>query len=222
VEVECAAVPAHTSEHGLIRYAADAADLEPDVVLVLHVANDVYASAVSRGSPGRDYGTYPGAGPQLLARRERTGLVRFASFFFRRVLFSDFRERPSRLESVAADPAPLVRNLRAILLVARGRGQRAILCTEPHRFAGEGRVAAGLEGDPPLPPSAWFAHAIGAFNEEVRRLAAGEGVPLLDLEREIPPERELFLDEVHVSPLGAVREAAAAARVIAAHESRRR
>lgn len=63
----------------------------------------------------------------------------------------------------------------------------------------------------PLPSYDWFATHLAAFAEATRRLAAAESVPLLDLERAIPPTRDLFSDEIHVTAKGAALEAELAA-----------
>lgn len=47
-------------------------------------------------------------------------------------------------------------------------------------------------------------------------LSALEGVPLLDFERDVPPDGGLFLDEVHVNAAGALLEAKVAAAFLTA------
>ena len=117
-----------------------------------------------------------------------------------------------------------MRNLSAIVAVARARGQALVLATQPHRFrmdltdAERLRTEAALRNfrnGVALPGFAWFSRNMAVFNAETRSLAAREGVPLLDLERLIPPRPDLFLDEVHVTASGARLEAEEAAPVLA-------
>lgn len=227
VEVQCAAVSAYDSEHSLIRYAADAIDLDPDVVLVLDSVNDLYVNTFQPFR--RDYGTYPGVGPQHLHQgfRDRTHLVDTIGFFARYVLFSDFR-RPDhfRADDVVPDPEPFVRNLRSIIVLGRSRGQRVILCTLPHRFRLDGPEAERVLGEAalrnffngaPLPGFVWFSRYMVVFNDQVRALAAEEGLPVLDFQRDVPPVKELFIDEIHVTPRGARLEAELATKFLLAN-----
>lgn len=224
VEVQCAAVSAYNSEHSLIRYAADAIDLDPDVVLVMDSVNDVYLNSFRPFR--RDYGTYPGVGPQHLHQgfRDRTHLVDTLGFFARYVLFSDFR-RPDefRADDVVPDPEPFVRNLRSIVVLGRSRGQRVVLCTLPHRFRLDGPEGDRVLGEAalrnffngaPLPGFVWFSRYTAVFNNKVRALAAEEGLPVLDFQRDVPPTKDLFIDEIHVTPRGARLEAQLATRLL--------
>jgi len=223
VEVQVAAAPGFNSEHILIRYAADAADLEPDLVLVMEAVNDVYACGVRSAPFRRDYGHlggFDGGTPGAL--RDRTGILRAAEWYVRYVLFSDFRSPPN-FDAGEADPGPFARNLLALAAVAHARGQTVVLCTQPHRFRTQLSEADRLRGEAalrnfrngvPLPGFLWFCRAMSAFNEQTRALAAREGLALLDFERLIPPRADLFLDEVHVTPAGARLEAQEAARFL--------
>jgi hypothetical protein len=224
-DVQVAAVPGFNTEHDLIRYTADAADLEPDVVLVMEAVNDLYACAENADGFRRDYGHLRGLRQaHAPGWRDRTGLLSAASWFLHIVLFSDFRPVPAlELDGREPDPGPLVRNLSAIVAVARSRDQAPVLCTQPHRFRLALPEAERLRGDAalrnfrngiPLPGFRWFSRNMAVFNVEVRSLAAREGVPLLDFERLVPPRPDLFLDEVHVTGVGARLEAREAARLL--------
>jgi hypothetical protein len=230
VDVQVAAVPGFNSEHILIRYAADAADLEPDIVVVMEAVNDAYACAMRTTPFRRDYGHMervdlgtPGA------LRDRTGILQAARWYATRVLFSDLRSA-RELDFDEADPGPFVRNLGAILAIARSRGQTPVLCTQPHRFRTDIPEADRVRGEAalrdfhngvPLPGFLWFCRAMARFNGEVRALAEREGIALLDFERLVPPRGDLFLDEVHVTPAGALFEAREAARFLAARAPQR-
>jgi hypothetical protein len=224
VEVQCAAVSAYNSEHNLIRYATDAIDLDADVVLVMEAVNDIHANIFTPFR--RDYGNYPGVGSQHLHQgfRDRTHLVDTIGFFTRYVLFSDVR-RPDdfRVDGVVPDPEPFVRNLRSIVVLGRSRGQRVVLCTQPHRFRLDGPEADQVLGEAalrnffngaPLPGFVWFSRYMVVFNDKTRALAAEEGLPVLDFQRDVPPTKELFIDEMHVTPRGARLEAELATRFL--------
>jgi hypothetical protein len=223
-EVQCAAVSAYNSEHSLIRYAADAIDLDADVVLVMDSINDLYLNTFRPFR--RDYGSYPGVGPQHLHQgfRDRTHLVDTIGFFTRYVLFSDFR-RPDdfRANDVVPDLEPFVRNLRSILVLGRSRGQRVVFCTLPHRFRLDGPEADRVLGEAalrnffngaPLPGFVWFSRYMVVFNDRIRALATEEGLPVLDFQRDVPPTKELFIDEMHVTPRGARLEAELATKFL--------
>ncbi len=219
VEVQCGAMPGYNSEHSLIRYATDVADLEPDIVLVMHAVNDLHVCTAPFSVFRRDYGHYEGLGEQHLhpGFRDRTRLVDSVRFFFRYVLFSDYR-RPDdvRVNDVTPDPGPLVRNLRSIITLGRGRGQTVVLCTQPHRFRldlpesdrlrGEASLRNFFNGEP-LPGFVWFSRSMALFNDKIRTLGAEERLAVLDLQRDVPPTSALFDDDLHVTAKGAQLEA---------------
>lgn len=67
--------------------------------------------------------------------RDRTHLLDVLGFFSRYVFFSDFRTPPTlAVEGVVPDLRPMLRNLGEIVTLARSRGQKPVLCTEPNRF----------------------------------------------------------------------------------------
>lgn len=223
VDVQCAAVPAYNSVHSLIRYATDAIDLDSDVVLVMHAVNDLFAASRSVGIVRRDYGHMESLADRFLhpGFRDRTYLVDIVRFFWRFVAFSDLG-RPTyfHADDVKPDPGPMVRNLRSIVVLGRSRGQTVVLCTQPNRYRMDMPLADRLRGEAalrnflngePLPGFVWYSRYMAIFNENVRALAAEEGVPLLDLQRDVPPTDAMFLDDVHVTPAGARLEAKLAA-----------
>jgi hypothetical protein len=55
---------------------------------------------------------------------------------------------------------------------------------------------------------------MAVFNDRIRALSAEEGLPILDFERDVPPAKELFIDEIHVTPRGARLEGELAARFL--------
>lgn len=225
VDVQCAAVPGYNSAHSLIRYATDAIDLDADAVLVMHAVNDLYATIENHGAFRSDYGHQRGLGNARPGRfRDRTRLLDVLGFFSRYVLFSDFRTPPTvAVEGIVPDTRPMLRNLGEIVTLARSRGQKPVLCTQPHRFRMDVPEEARRRGEmalrnfangAPLPSFRWFAVQMPLLNEKTRVLAAAQGVPLLDLEREIPPDGTLFLDEIHVNAAGALLEGRVTARFL--------
>ena len=79
-----------------------------------------------------------------------------------------------------------------------------------HQLRGERALKNFFNGEP-LSGFAWYSRYMKIFNESVRALAAEEDLPLLDLERDVPPTDANFLDYVHVSAEGARLEAKLAA-----------
>ena len=225
-EVQCAAVPGYNSEHSLVRYAADAIELDSDVVLVMHAVNDLHVAAQPPSIFRRDYGHFGGIGKPMLHPGfvDRTRVLDFIQFFAQHVAFSDFR-RPDDFdaEGVVPDPGPLLRNLRSIAVLGRSRGQQVVLCTQPHTFRLDVPAEHRLRGDKalrnflngePLPGFVWFSRYMGEFNARIRALAAQEGLPLLDLESAVPPTEGMFNDDVHVTAAGARLEAEIATRFL--------
>ncbi len=225
VDVQVAAVPGYNSAHSLIRYATDAIDLDADAVLVMHAVNDLYATIENHEAFRTDYGHQRGlANARPGSFRDRTHVLDALGFFSRYVLFSDFRTPPTlAVEGIVPDTRPMLRNLAEIVTLARSRGQKPVLCTQPHRFRMDVPEEARRKGEmalrnfangAPLPSFRWFAIQMPLLNEKTRTLAAEERVPLLDLEREIPPDGTLFLDEIHVNAAGALLEGRVAARFL--------
>lgn len=206
----------------MIRYETDGIELDADAVLVMHGINDLSAAAEAPVGFRADYGHQAGLAEEkmggLLPRRIR--ILEPVMFFLGQVVFSDFKGPPGNASAPPPDPGPLVRNLRSIAVLARSRGQAPVLCTQPNLYrldanAADRRRAVAPLGHflngVPLPRYDWFATHLAAFNEATRRLAAAESVPLLDLERAVPPTRDFFSDEIHVTAKGAALEAELAA-----------
>lgn len=116
-----------------------------------------------------------------------------------------------------------MRNLRSIAVLGRSRGQRVVLCTLPHRYRLDGPEAERVLGEAalrnffngaPLPGFLWFSRYMVVFNDKIRALAAEEGLPVLDFQRDVPPTNDLFIDEIHVTPRGARLEAELATKFL--------
>jgi lysophospholipase L1-like esterase len=223
VDVQSAACPAYTTAHDVVRYALDAIDLQADVVLVMEAVNDLYACVGSHERFRRDYGHVAGPKPARWYH-DRSPLVPTIEHYLTSVLFSDFRRIPNlETEGIVPDPGPFVRNLRSLIVLARSRGQRIVLCTQPHRFRMSLPAPDRLRGDSALrnfrngvalPTFRWFCEHMAEFNQKTRELAAEEGVPLLDFERLFPTTASLYEDEIHMTKDGARLEAEVAERFL--------
>jgi hypothetical protein len=226
VDVQCAAMPAFTTAHDLVRYALDAIDLDADVVLVMEAINDLYANVEFHERFRTDYGHVTALARDRLLPwfHDRTPLLRTLRHFWNSVLFSDSRGVPVlETRGIVPDAATFARNLRSIVVLGRSRAQRVVLCTQPHRYRLDLPPADRIRGEAalrdfrngqPLPNFLWFVENMAAFNQKIREVAASEGAPLLDFERLLPTTGTLYGDEIHMTKEGALLEAALAARFL--------
>jgi len=114
-------------------------------------------------------------------------------------------------------------NLRAMIAAVRGMNARAVVMTLPTVVRPE-MTAKDLQHASvmfPYFPSAYavgdFLELLGAYNEVIRRVAAEEKVPLVDLARRfeaVPDPRPYFFDTMHTDPKGMELIAEDVARVL--------
>ncbi len=176
-------------------------DDEPDVVVVMHVANDVGFLA-ALGSYRRQTAAHSGARlglrwvlQELSAHLSLVGLARRSATSVALDARWDHLTERGRLQ--VKDPGPYVARLRATTQVIRAFGAVPVLMTEPLASAGGVLSPAWADLD---------AHE--RFNGLVRKVAAEEGAVLIDLAAEIaklPSWNEpmrLFYDGMHVTDAG--------------------
>ncbi len=119
-------------------------------------------------------------------------------------------------------------HLREMIAVARTRGVRFILMTEPFVYqekldaAVNERLWMGWLGSVSHRPinlsPDFLAREMNRFDDAVRELARKEGVELIDLEREIPKDLVHFYDDVHLTPAGAERAGEVVSAYLATRE----
>ncbi|MBF0189323.1 MAG: SGNH/GDSL hydrolase family protein [Magnetococcales bacterium] len=117
------------------------------------------------------------------------------------------------------------RNLETFITTARIHGVTPVLMTQANRFKEDpDRLIAWL--------GATFFSSYGityeqhmeiyrAFNDEIRAVARDHQVVLVDLDREIPHEREMMYDFVHLNDAGSEQAAAVIAATLEPHLSRK-
>jgi lysophospholipase L1-like esterase len=140
----------------------------------------------------------------------------------RKLLFYNLRPRlaPPRTgpeahtgRYVDYEPAVFERNLRKMIASARAVPAAVVVTTLPSVVSADMSVDDVREANVQFPyfrganVVADFVDLIAAYNRTIRRVAAEEGVPLVDLAGEIdarPDRRALFLDTMHANPAGRV------------------
>ncbi len=176
-------------------------DDEPDVVVVMHVANDIGFLA-ALGSYRRQTEARDGAElglrwalQELSAHSSLAGLARRSATSVTLDARWDLVAERGRLK--VSNPWPYVARLRATTQAIRAFGAVPVLMTEPLASAGGSLSPAWADLD---------AHE--RFNRLVRQIAAEEGAVLIDLAAEIAKlpgwnqPRKLFYDGMHVTDAG--------------------
>lgn len=194
----------NTLQNGLTNLVEHIVDDRPDVVVVMHVANDV--GILTTGD-----GTYPRKEVTSGVRAGLRGVLqlaaRYSSFvgIVRQVAtISRLEPKPGNFAASrfagtkVPDARPFEARLRAFIGVCKGFGIVPVLVTEPLAT-----VRTGLTPDWANPDSQ------DVFNHVVRQVAAQEGAVLLDLSRHLVEhvpgyERpmQVFYDAMHVTDAG--------------------
>lgn len=222
VEVLNFGVNAWTTAETLVNYVLNVQDFAPDIVLIHHAVND----AGPRFYPGyrSDYSHYRkswelppkhGLDRLLTEASDLWAWVRsrkhFRTIDVAYAVNRPFRQGTSQIREGHFPPGSeyaFVRNIRTIVELTRGAGGMAVLVTMPcdDRDAPEGEaVTLGVHEN----------------NAELRRLAADEGIPLIDLEKSMPitdPRvAQSYVDRVHFEPDGNRMKAEHIAEALLAH-----
>jgi hypothetical protein len=194
---------AHDSVNVFLNHAAQES---PDVVVMMHAANDagVLRESGSYVSRSGEYVSSRTALRWLLQEASTRSAVLGAVRYWRTVrppgsphAAGDTRQRPREVPT-----APFEQRLRAFVGVVRAFGAHPVLMTQP--------LLARQKTE--LTPE-WTATDLQAlFNEAVRRVAREEGVVLIDLvrhvEQSVADPSVLFYDGIHVTTEGSLTYAA--------------
>ena len=205
IEVHNMGTPWYTSLHTLINYQANLRHHKPDVIIVMHGINDLLHNAdfcyFSRGEFRDDYGHFFGPISKLVTRRGiETSLAEKLRMFW--------YHKPRRVVDQTTFPGllPFERNLNALVDLAEKDGVRVVLMTQPFLFketmtAEERDVLIMLNVEAVGPEARWSLHTalsgMQAYNAVTRRIATSRGLPLIDLEKDVPKTLEYFEDDVH-------------------------
>lgn len=218
-------VAGNSTIDSLNRLVNVALPLEPGVVVVMHNVNDL-AVLLHAGSYWNDL---PTRGPLVredlrwsvaatareLKNRFFPNLWSRAHELGQRVVRAAGRGPADEFAGVrgAAGPPDADRlagefaaGLRAIVGVCRAHGALPVLMTMPGRLAADpGPEVRGGMGNLPLGPGADYDTVralFERFNETVREVGRAEGVTVVDLADEVPPDPLYFYDVVHLTDEG--------------------
>jgi hypothetical protein len=189
--------------HSLINYVLNVVDFDPDVVVIHHAWNDfssLQPGAALRGDymhlqleQGGELGLptferVPGVSViyRLVRHHQQPHLMHLPEVR----LESDPRSGGDHIDV----PWPYRRNIETIIDLARVRGRKVLLTTQPH----SSRYSNG--------PEAMIVQFIDACNEVVRAIHRDRGDPgvqLVDLAAVLPPQSDgFFTDIAHMHPEG--------------------
>lgn len=227
VEVVNAAVAGWTSLESLVFLATEGVELDPDMVVVMHVVNDVKAGWVEGLRP--DYRPWSGVLVRPCDTRTRldgwlgwSRLYLAARDAFWRantppdampLFWTDPARVPGAWRAEGIDPAAagyFRANLEHLCWIARGRGVRPVLLTMPCTLLSE-EPAVRMTYESPCPGASAEAYAVehARYNGIVREVAVAQEAGLADMAAAMPLAAFSFDDSVHVNDAGA-REFAAA------------
>ncbi len=221
VEVLNAGVQGWNLRDSLTNFQLRLADLDLDLVVVLHAFNDLHEAgqaryhARSRARGPEDLLPAPGLLEGLLER----------SAVARALTTEVARRRIRHRKHAAVDPRgreAFERNLRATAAELRARGVGLLLCTYPHVFPATPEAAAAVFGPKRLAATLLrspleyepLVAGLEAYNDVIRRVAAEEGAWLADLARDLPADPALYVDFIHQNDAGEREKAARVARAI--------
>ncbi|MDB4949549.1 MAG: GDSL-like lipase/acylhydrolase family protein [Gemmatimonadetes bacterium] len=209
------------------------AHLQPDVIVVFAGINDVLAAIRRRDYLMRDD---PGDAPPLghlgglkllatelqlprLVHRALTGYDPQTV-----TIVSDYRKNAAHLRALPltrraprTDVVPYAENLRSLAGTARANGARIVFMTQQTTWSSP---------DPRAAPWHWMGSdsvryretaldsAMSLYNAAMRRVAAEQGAPVLDLARTVPKSMDYFYDDVHFNVRGAATTADLLARFL--------
>lgn len=226
IEVINAAEPWYTVKHSLISYVTTGKDYYPDLILVMHGINDLYRSFTP---PSLTLGRYKEQwthyyGPSINGAKPPT----FEKYLFNRInvgviqkltenWYSDYRFKEvdvplDRFVSIRM----FERHLRTLVKTVKTDNALIILVTQPYLYKDKlyseekrALVFAKSFCYTPRPlwgrayPNAQSMHrAMRAYQQVIKKVAAEENVPLLDVEQMLPKTLEYFIDDVHYTPKG--------------------
>jgi lysophospholipase L1-like esterase len=207
VEVRNAGASGATTAVTLGRLQHQVVDLGPDLVVVMHAINDLFAGF----APGYRADQRHLSLPPRLTEQPRSALLDW------------LRQRRPRADQppVTSGPSaasiadwtqhpsygPFVRNLRSIVAVAAAHDVPLLLMTQPTTYAtgndARFRLAARHRaGGAAIPGGESLARGMAVFNDVTRAIAGLAGVPVLDLAMTMPRDDVLYWDECHFTREG--------------------
>jgi lysophospholipase L1-like esterase len=232
IQVLNAGKPGYTSKHSLIAYATYYRAWQPDIVVVMHTANDIYRSfSPPRHSLGRRYNQhyshyYGAAGDAANPPSFERHLLRRLHLDFDAIWYDSVR---TKLVDYGLDRYSSFRehrnHLGELLDQAAGDGAALVVVSEPflykpnlspdelaHLHMGYTLCRdAGNWWKIRYPSHRSLELAMRAFNASARDIARSRDATFADAEANVEKSLKSFVDDVHYTPDGA----ASVARVVA-------
>lgn len=214
LEVVNGGVGGYTTFETLVDVSLRILELEPDLLIVYHNSNDVHARLVAPDAFASDNAGYRHAWTDADPPWDRSALLRYLGVQWGFSPRNSLEERtkvaldPERdLEACLAANPPrwFLRNLRALVTLARARGVEVMLAS----FAS----CPERGGYPALPA---YQRGIAENNAALAELAAEEQLLFYDFAAEMPRDLPLWDDGVHNTAEGAARKAELFAEFLAA------
>ena len=199
------AVPGYTLAVSIEQLTDRIASFEPDIVVVNQVTTDI--AAHSRRQFGRPAQTQAASSPVGRFFHQNSMLLNLV-----RQNTAAFRSKriPQRLRGLLDDRgvADYAKRLADLVDLCRQRGWKIIFCTCPRSFGDDTAstdqyklAATALANNPALSLRA-LNNAFDRYNDAIRNVADLQGVPLVDLDRQVPRRPDYFVDAVHLNDAG--------------------
>ena len=233
IDVVNAGCPGHTLYESLLMLRERVAATEPDVVLVYGAINDINDMMSPGFDPQYAHRQLPDADAAEAARASGrggvAGLLRHSIIYLklrRKALRSRrdaareaFQQSTDRIEDVPeAGVETYERIVRELVAAARALGARPVLVCFVRPFRADTPPAERLRDE----LAEWVPHltwqgaerAIARCNDVMRRVAADEGLLLIDPNDAVGPDEALFDDWIHTNDRGSEAFARAVAEAI--------
>lgn len=232
VEVQNLGADWHTTEHDTVKLLFYAQDFSPDLAITFHGINDLVRTFTpdmfGEGPYRSDYRHYLGAAANLVTRGRKIPLTITAGHWCSDFRFDQIRINGpdgNGLGGVRTSFVPKAqnvqitewkslpafeRNLRDFVDIARSKGIHVLLATQPSLYREDLSPQERQLLVFPLThyfggkrPSLYsMIDGMRRFNDTTRRLATQVGVPLVDLEQQMPKTTEYLYDDVHYTVAG--------------------
>jgi GDSL-like Lipase/Acylhydrolase family len=195
----------YTSLHSLLNYHSNIRLFKPNLLVIMHSINDLLHNAdfnyYSIRPFRNDYGHFLGPTVEIVNRKPLLSSLLFRlqrtwNFAPREVLdLNSFKGIPSYKE-----------NLRSLIRLAKSDGTKIVIMSEPtllkEQLNDKEKERMIMINAEAVGHKAQWSHGTAyrgmkQYNAAAREVSEEEGAYFHDLEREIPPTLEYFLDEVH-------------------------